>query len=297
MTRRRFFSRAMVAGSLALISSGALAAPRKPSVPTAWSAATPMPLGDAAIGYAHAQCDTHPNSFYVISGANERLAFTTNAWRYDADTDTWNALAPIPHLHGREGLAAVCHQGFIYVAGGAGYAVDASNQLFIYDVANDTWSAGADIPRNVWGAAMGAFGGQVYLMGGDADYFWPGGTSNEVDIYDIATNTWTNTGAPMPVAAHQPGWAQVGQYVYVVGGYADTSPASNVNVTQRYDMSANTWTIGPTFTSARASAPTWSRAARCGRWTAWAPSPYSTASTSTVRRNPAPPAGPRRPWS
>ena len=45
------------------------------------------------------------------------------------------------------------------------------------------------VPRNVWGAAMGAFAGKVYLMGGDSDFF-AGGTSNEVNIYDIATDTW-----------------------------------------------------------------------------------------------------------
>ena len=37
----------------------------------------------------------------------------------------------------------------------------------------------------------------------------------------------------------------------MVGGFTDAFPV-NSNVTQRYDMSANTWATGPTFTSARA---------------------------------------------
>jgi len=42
---------------------------KPPRVPRAWTAATPMPLSDAAIEFAPAQCDNQPNSFYVIEGA------------------------------------------------------------------------------------------------------------------------------------------------------------------------------------------------------------------------------------
>jgi len=250
MTQNRSLSLATVAMVLLSgVGATATAAQGKPTrVPMAWTSATPMPLSDAAIAYAHAQCDNQPNSFYVIEGNNQTIARTTKAWRYDADTDTWNVLAPIPNPPGNVGTAAVCHQGFIYVAGGAHVGF---NRLFIYDVANDTWTAGANIPRNVLGAAMGAFGGKAYLIGGDDDLTLGSGTSNEVDIYDIASDTWTTTGAPMPTAVIEGGWRQVGQYVYVVGGWTDTFPV-NSNVTQRYDMSANTWAIGPTFTSQRA---------------------------------------------
>ena len=56
----------------------------------------------------------------------------------------------------------------------------------------------------------------------------------------------------MPVAATTPGDAQSAQYVYVVGGWGDGSPDVNVDATQRYDMSTNTWETGPVFESARA---------------------------------------------
>ena len=233
--------------------TAAVTSSRAPAVPTVWTAAAPMPLSDAAESYGHAQCDDQPNSFYVIGGVDETLNYINKAWRYDADTDTWNALAPVPGTP-VEGAAAVCHQGFIYVAGGFFASMPGggtTNQLFIYDVANDTWSAGADVPRHVWAAAMGAFGGQLYLIGGQEDNYLPL-DSIEVDIYDIATNTWTGTGAPMPSPLLLAGWTQIGPYVYVVGGYANSFPV-NSNLTLRYDMSANTWTLGPTFTSARAA--------------------------------------------
>ena len=48
---------------------------------------------------------------------------------------------------------------------------------------------------------MGAFAGKVYLIGGDSD-FSPGGTSNEVNIYDIATDTWSSGAADAHGSAH-----------------------------------------------------------------------------------------------
>ena len=45
---------------------------------------------------------------------------------------------------------------------------------------------------------------------------------------------------------------QTGPYVYVVGGWGDAAPDVNVNTTQRYDLTADTWELGPEFISARA---------------------------------------------
>jgi hypothetical protein len=209
--------------------------------PLVWTGASPLPGG--LVRYAHAQCSESPDSFYVISGVDGGFSVTPNAWRYDAGSDTWNALAPFPVAV--EAPTAACFGGRLYVMGGGG-----TNQHFIYDIASDVWASGAAVPRLVWGAAAGAWEGRVYLIGGDDDFFI-GGTSNQVDIYDIATDTWIGTGTPMPAAAVTPGFVQAGQHVYLAGGWNDASPTSNVNVTQRYDMAGNTWTTGPAFGTAR----------------------------------------------
>lgn len=210
--------------------------------PQAWSQGASMPSGAGVVRYAHTQCADDADSFYVISGVDESFTVTANAWRYDADTDTWNALAPFPSA--AEGPAATCYDGYIYVVGGS--PGSPSNQFYIYDIANDSWTPGAALPRVVWGPAMGAWDGQVYVAGGDDDFSF-GGTSSEVNIYDIASDTWAGTGSSMPTATGTAGSAQAGQYIYVVGGWGQNAPASNVNVTQRYDMSSDTWEVGPTF--------------------------------------------------
>ncbi len=211
-----------------------------PSSPLAtWFAAAPIPTG--RVRYARAQCPGEPNRFYVISGVPTSAA--QNAWRYDADTDVWTTLARFPAPV--EGPSAVCYRGHIYVAGGGG-----TTQFYIYDIARDTWTAGPPLPRNVWGAAFGAWDGRLFLAGGDND-FSLGGASTEVDIYDIATGVWDTHGAPVPVAASAPGWVQVNEYLYVVGGWSNDI-AHNITATLRYNMAYDYWETGPTFSSARA---------------------------------------------
>ncbi len=208
-----------------------------------WLESSPLPGG--LVRYAHAQCeDNGATSYYVFAGVDGTFSITDASWRYDADTDTWTELAPVPE-GGGEGPTAACLEGKIHVMGG-----DGTDRHFVYDVATDTWTAAAPLPRPVWGAAAAALDGKIVLAGGDSDFFF-GGTSNEVNIYDAASDTWT-TGASMPAAASTPGFAQAGELLYVVGGWGDNAPASNVDVTQRYDISGDAWETGPTFESARA---------------------------------------------
>jgi hypothetical protein len=213
----------------------------------AWTQGQPYPLAGGIVRYAHAQCSDQPNSFYVISGVSN-MSIVANAYRYDADTNMWWAIAPLPVAI--EGPSATCYQGKIYVAGGSG-----STNFFVYDIASNTWATGPALPRPVWGAAMGSYLNKVFLAGGDAD-FMAGGTSSQVDVFSIDMNTWNfETASPMPIASHAAGFTQAGKYLYVVGGWGDSSPTQNVTATQRYDMSTNTWTTGPTFTSARGDFP------------------------------------------
>ena len=129
--------------------------------------------------------------------------------------------------------------------------MDIMDVFLIYDLQTDQWSRGSPIPGPVWGAAMGAWEGKLYLVGGNR------GennlvSENKVDVYDIATQTWTaGGGADMPTASGFYAHVQSGPYLYVAGGFSGDFN-KNINLTQRYDMSTNTWELGPTFTSARA---------------------------------------------
>ena len=219
-----------------------------PNSPNAWVAAAPYPVG--IVRYAQAQCPGDFNSFYIIAGvSNGSIVYDTR--RFDADLNAWTNLAPIS-ASTQENPSAVCFEGKIYATSGGYGAI----QFFIYDIATNTWSTGANLPRSAEGAAMAGFDGKIYLIGGDDDYYPGSGVSDQVNIYDIATNTWTGTGAPMPVGIGNMGNVQLGQYVYIVGGWWSLlSPGTNSDLTLRYDIESNIWEEGPTFGPAKADFP------------------------------------------
>jgi hypothetical protein len=199
-----------------------------------WKAATTCPFPVAR--YAFAQ---NGEDFYVISGVGNGPN-TTNVWRYNATTNIWSKRASIPVAS--EAPAGALLNGKIWVATGD----NPPSAFFVYDIATDTWSnAGPARPGvvNSYGAAAGAFNGKIYFVGGGST-----GPTNIVSIYTIATNSWS-VGPVAPTAVLLAGYKQVGQYLYVVGGF--TSTVTNSTACMRLDMASNTWTNGPTFTPQR----------------------------------------------
>ena len=207
----------------------------EPSAATpAWKAATACPV--SVERYAFAQ---NGEDFYVISGVSSGPN-TTNVWRYNATANIWTKRASIPTAS--QGPAGAFLDGKIYVVTGDGTA----NAFYIYNVATDVWSSGPARPgfADSFGAAAGAYNGKVYFVGGGG-----AAPTTTVSVYTVATNSWSVAPvAPSPVQLA--GYTQVGQYLYVVGGFT-ASAAANSTACMRLDMASNTWTNGPTFTPQR----------------------------------------------
>jgi hypothetical protein len=235
------------------------AATSPPPTPTATATASPTPTSSPTCSpgnggpwvtgnpyptpidnYGFAQTSTH---FYVFGGVAN--SFPTNVVnRMDIATGTWEPRAPMPSNAVAAPCALMEATGIVYCGGGL-----FNNTLFAYNIATDTWTSLAPSPTiDSYGSALGAFNGKVFLVGGT--FF----RTNEVWVYDVATNTWSaGTSASSEVGF--PGYRQVGQFLYVVGGWGANSPAMNKTTTWRLDMSSapGVWENGPTFTPARAS--------------------------------------------
>ena len=212
-----------------------------------WIETDPLPT---AVGfYGAAQCPGEPDEYYVLGGAVASSSPVNNFQHYDVASNNWTSLANLPTA--LLGSAAVCYGGHIYLAGGHN-GTTRTRLFYIYDIATNIWSSGADLPRNVFGTALGAWDGKLYLVGGTPNNY-PWAPVNQVDRYDIASNTWsTLPAALMPKASGFAGSVQTGRYLYVVGGWSGDFNA-NINVTLRLDMATETWEQGPTFTSRRAA--------------------------------------------
>ena len=183
--------------------------------------------------YGFAQTATH---FYVFGGVDNGA--TTNAVnRMDLSTGTWESRAPMPF----GGEAPTCaldeSTGIVYCADGLD-----SNSFAAYDIAADSWTplAPDNLTTDHYGSASGVFNGKVFVAGG----FTNGAA---VDVYDIASNTWS-AGTAAPLTFFLAGYHQIGQFLYVVGGFDPT--VVNNATTWRLDMSSapGVWENGPAFT-------------------------------------------------
>jgi hypothetical protein len=219
------------------------AGPDAPDQPLVWDAAAAIPEPRAA---NLVQCPDDPDGFYLVGGITTGNVTADTLYYFDAISNTWGiTLTTMPQP--RRGVAATCYEGKIYVAGG--WAILPYNSFYIYDIAGDSWSVGPSLPDVLWGAALGAWNGKLYLVGGTRIGF-PWTPVAQVDVYDIASGMWKpGARTAMPTAASFFGNAQRGPYLFAVGGASGTT--NNVTTTQRYDMSSDTWAGGPQFSSQR----------------------------------------------
>jgi len=203
--------------------------------PGPWSQANPYPTPISDYGWA--QTPTH---FYVFGGASDQGG-VNNVNRMDIITGTWEPRAPMPFTSDAPTCALMAGTGVVYCAQGSN-----GNNFAAYDIATDTWSILADIPGGDHrGSASGAFNGKVFVAGGTSLI------TDQVQVYDVATNTWS-AGTSAPSKFLFAGYQQVGQFLYVVGGWDLSSPTTNKTTTWRLDLISGVWSVGPAFTPARA---------------------------------------------
>ena len=136
------------------------------------------------------------NKLYIVGGFDINVASTNEIWEFDPNAaagSRWTQKVNAP-----EGImyASTCTiNGIIYVGGASdfqgGTVVDTTNS-FSFDPVANTIGTIAAIPRATGETRGLNFNGQMYVMGGGRVAPNP---SNEVDIYDPGTNTWT-TGDP-----------------------------------------------------------------------------------------------------
>jgi N-acetylneuraminic acid mutarotase len=210
--------------------------PGGPDAPGPWTGGNPYPITIARYGFA--QTATH---FYVFGGVSDNGNRVNNVNRMDLSTGTWESRAPMPFTSQAPTCALDASSGIVYCAEG-----DTGNGFAAYDTNADTWTSLANTPNsNNYGSASGAFNGKVFLAGGTFVF------TNAVWVYDIASNTWSS-GTSAPDNFLLAGYQQVGQFLYLAGGWTGGAP-TGLTTTRRLDMSSapGTWDNGPAFTMGR----------------------------------------------
>ena len=231
--QRRNVAEPVSSGQASDAVAAATPTPTPPPQCSPWATANPYPTTIVRYGFVQTSTD-----FYVFGGVDN--GSTTSAVnKYNIASGTWTSLSPMPFSGEGPTCALMESTGIVYC--GDGFA---TNAFAAYDIASNTWTPLAPDPfvTDHFGSVSGAFNGKVYVVGGTSAF------SNATWVYDVAGNSWS-LGTAAPTSPFEfPGYQQVGQFLYVVGGF-DLS-FNNLTTTLRLDMSSapGTWDTGPAFT-------------------------------------------------
>src|SRR2546428_1775930 len=183
---------------------------------------------------------SHGGLFYTAGG---RLFTVRNdLWSYDPASDTWSILA---HMNvARAGLAIATVGNSIYAIGGrtspgGPCTGGAMSSVERYDIDQNVWTQVSPMPFPLSDRAAATVGGKIYVFGGCSGNF-PIFT-NETDVYDPVTDTWSTSPADMPTArAGMYGIATKGDAIYVIGGWDGIHPGLQTNEADH--VAQDTWT-------------------------------------------------------
>jgi N-acetylneuraminic acid mutarotase len=186
---------------------------------------------------------------YSFGGIVNNAAIA-NAYTYSPATNTWTPIASLPAPRGW--FSGVSDGTYIYLLGGVDQNFNTTATLWRYDPISNTYDTSLPpytIPTYFHASAY--LNGKIYRIAGAAI-----GTDFHVEVYDIATNTWSMA-ANYPFANHNLMAVALGSYIYAGGGNASPSNA------WRYDPGTNTWAAIADLPAGRSSAAS---GAYNGRW-------------------------------
>jgi N-acetylneuraminic acid mutarotase len=227
---------------------------------------------------------------YILGGFNINVGSTNQIWSFDPNAaagSKW-ALAPVTTPEGIMYAPTTTIAGIIYVGGASDYqggtVVDTSNS-FSFNPTTNTIGSITPIPRPTGETRALNFNGQMYVMGGGRVAPNP---SNEVDIYNPGTNTWS-MGVPFITPRRNfPTDTNGTDHIWLSGGYAadGVTPLSSMEI---FACAQSSPTPTPTATpTATASATATATAGPSATATATATATPTATSTPAPRHTPTP---------
>src|ERR1044071_7175422 len=217
------------------------------------------------------------NKLYIIGGFQITTNMTQQTWQFDptaAAGARWLQRLDYPVARGYVPAANI--GGIIYTGGGSttdGTTLSDTTDSFKYDPVANTWTAIASIPRATAETRAVVLNNQMWVLGGGRTAPNP---SNEVDIYNPATNTWS-TGLAFTTARRNFPADSDGSHIWLVGGY-DNTGTTLLNTMEIFSAGAcGTPSPTPTATATATGAPS-------------SPTPTATATATVPGTSPTPTA-------
>jgi len=173
------------------------------------------------------------NQLYILGGFNINVASTNQIWQFDptaAEGSKWTQKVNTPVGVMYAPTCAI--DGIIYLAGASDFdgvtVIDTTNS-FSFDPGTNTIGTIAPIPRATGETRALNLNGQMLVMGGGRVAPNP---SNEVDVYDPGTDTWSTSVPPFSIARRNfPTDTDGTSRIWLAGGYDSTGvPVSSMEI-------------------------------------------------------------------
>jgi plastocyanin len=161
------------------------------------------------------------NKLYILGGYQFLTGMADTIWEFTPGTNTWvQKTAVLPEGLGYIPTTTIGN--VIYTGGGCTFdptaiLVDTTNS-FKYDPVADTITTITSIPRATGNTRALNLNGKMWVMGGDV--MWPS-DSNEVDVYDPDTDSWSLGPAFNTARRNFPTDTDGTTRIWVAGGYGD----------------------------------------------------------------------------
>jgi len=170
------------------------------------------------------------NTMVILGGFNVNVSMDDNIWQFDPVALAWtHKNAHLPTQLGYIPQATIGN--LIYTGGGStwdGVTLQDSSFSLVYDPVADTIGTIATIPRATGETRALNLNGQMLVMGGGRVSPNP---SNEVDVYDPGTDTWSTSVPPFVDARRNfPTDTDGTTKIWLAGGYAPSSPVSSMEI-------------------------------------------------------------------
>jgi len=203
---------------------------------------------------------------YHVGGSNgAEYPYLNSTLRYSPHSDEWQKVADIPCDPQDPGFcpdsvgddpagggvadhAVVSLQSFLYVVGGTNGTVSLKSTER-YDPKTDTWKYMASMEIGRCYVAAAILNGKIYAVGGSATPAGPGGPGGgpgaltSVETYDPTTDKWEVLPSKTNVARSSHAVAVAGGMLYAVGGEDGGANPVSYDSVERYDPTADTWTM------------------------------------------------------
>jgi N-acetylneuraminic acid mutarotase len=153
-----------------------------PAVGT-WEEEAPMPAGTERGASGVAAVD---GKIYVAGGLNDGAVDDFSV--YDTTSKTWEILDPIATI--RDHMAAFSSNGYFFVVGGRrGSISSVEDHTDRYNPTTGEWTAMQPMPTARGGLAGAVSNGVFYAFGGEGNSNDPSGVFDNLEAYDIDSNT------------------------------------------------------------------------------------------------------------